>query len=173
MKTHDINHNEFRHSIVINAPIDTVFNMWLDPLLLKNWFVKDIQFTDKDKADYTCTWGGGTIEKGEIFYSKHERKISFNLKYIKCEVIMRRNKQTTIVISRLTNLYYDFDLFKLLNYSNYWTFYLTNLKTFAEYGIDLREHESREIDLKDQGLKEQEMKSKNYTASLKYKYLAK
>lgn len=161
MRTNRNNHNEFKQSIIVDAPIEKVLNMWFDPNLLKNWFVKDIQFVAKDSGEYSCTWDGGVIERGEIFYSKKERKITFSLKNIMCEVKMKRDKQGTLVVSRLTNLYYDFDLFKLLNYSNFWTFYLTNLKTYAEYGIDLREQDLKEQDINGRSLNGHQLKGQH------------
>jgi hypothetical protein len=141
MRTYRINHNEFRSSLAIEAPVDKVLEMFIDPCQLKNWFVQDIQFTDKSSGEYTCTWDGGKIQTGVFNFYKKEKKFCFNMDNIQCEVIVKKRNQGSLIVSRLTNLYFEFDLIKLLNYNCYWTFYLTNLKTFTEFGIDLREQD--------------------------------
>jgi uncharacterized protein YndB with AHSA1/START domain len=139
--------SQFTQCVAVAAPVEIVYKMWTDPQQLRSWFVADARMDLKKGGDYEWTWYGGTKEKGKILNSKKPNKLAFTFANSKCEVIVKKDKRGSLV----TLKQYDIptgekDKVNIhLNCSCGWTFYLTNLKTFLEFGIDLREKDMKRI----------------------------
>ena len=133
--------SEFTLRLPVAAPAEKVFKMWADPKMMNKWLVEDAKMKLKKNADYEWTWYGGFKDTGKILNVRKPSKIVFSFTSgSKCEVMIKKNRRGSMVILRQYNIPNN-DEHKVmhLNSSNGWTFYLTNLKTYMEYGIDLRE----------------------------------
>jgi uncharacterized protein YndB with AHSA1/START domain len=136
--------SQFTQRVAVAAPVDKVFRMWTDPKQLSSWFVSEAKMDLKKGGEYEWTWFGGSKEEGKILGVKKPNKIIFTFAHSICEVEVKKDKRGSLVILRQ----YDIptgDEEKVnihLNCSCGWTFYLTNLKTYLEFGIDLRENEN-------------------------------
>ncbi len=137
--------SQFTQRVAVAAPVDQVFKMWTDPEHLRNWFVTDAKIELKKGGKYEWKWIAGVKEKGKVIDFKKPSKITFTFAGSICEVTVKKDKRGSLVtlhqhkIPKTEKGKSDIHL----NCSCGWTFYLTNLKTYLEYGIDLREANSK------------------------------
>lgn len=133
--------SQFTQRVAVAAPVEKVFNMWTDPQLMRSWFVTDARMELKKGGEYEWTWYGGTKEKGKILDSQKPHRLTFTFAKSKCEVVVKKDKRGSLVILKQYDIPTGEDekVNIHLNCSCGWTFYLTNLKTFLEFGIDLRD----------------------------------
>ena len=139
--------SQFTQRVAVAAPVDKVYNMWTDPKQLRSWFVADARMDLKKGGEYEWTWFGGGKEKGKILGSKKPSMLAFTFANSKCEVVVKKDKSGSLVILKQYDIPTGEDekVNIHLNCSCGWTFYLTNLKTFLEFGIDLRETDLNHI----------------------------
>jgi len=132
--------SQFIQRLPVAAPAEKVFKMWTDPKMMNKWLVEDAKMPLKKNGTYEWTWYGGFKDSGKILSVRKPSKLVFTFAGSKCEVQIKKNKRGSMVTLRQYSIP-DSDEHKVvhLSCSNGWTFYLTNLKTYMEYGIDLRE----------------------------------
>jgi uncharacterized protein YndB with AHSA1/START domain len=152
----NIDWSKFTLRIPIKADIQEIYKAWITAASLESWFLRKANFyhpdeTSKDlnsdiqKGDtYEWHWHGyddSVYERGEILEanSKDLLKFVFGKAGI-VTVSMKTIDNETLV--ELTQGDIPLDEKSKLNYyvgcSNGWTFYLANLKSILEGGIDLR-----------------------------------
>jgi uncharacterized protein YndB with AHSA1/START domain len=133
--------SQFTQSVAVAAPVEKVFKMWTDPVQLRSWFLADAKIDLKKGGNFEWKWHAGVKEKGKVLSFKKPSKLSFTFAGSVCDVTFKKDKRGSLVTLRQHNIPVTekgkFDVY--LNCSCGWTFYLTNLKTYLEYGIDLRE----------------------------------
>jgi uncharacterized protein YndB with AHSA1/START domain len=137
--------SQFTQSVAVAAPVDKVFNMWADPQQLRKWFLADAKMDLKKNGSFEWEWLGGIKEYGKILDIHKPRKLSFTFAGSVCDVLIKKDKRGTLVTLHQHKIPVT-DKYKAgihLSCSCGWTFFLTNLKTFLEYGIDLRETDAR------------------------------
>ncbi len=133
--------SQFKQSVAVAAPVEKVFEMWTEPELLRNWFLADAKIELKKGGEYEWKWKAGIKERGKVLSVKKPSKLSFTFAGSVCDVTFKKDKRGSLVTLHQHSIpdtekgKYDVHL----NCSCGWTFYLTNLKTYLEYGIDLRE----------------------------------
>jgi uncharacterized protein YndB with AHSA1/START domain len=133
--------SQFTQRVAVAAPVEKVFRMWTDPVQLRSWFLADAKIDLKKGGEFEWKWLAGVKEKGKVLSVKKPTKLSFTFAGSVCDVTFKKDKRGSLVILHQHNIPETekgkFDVH--LNCSCGWTFYLTNLKTYLEYGIDLRE----------------------------------
>ena len=154
MSTYDW--SKFSCKININASIDAIYDAWTIPQQLEQWFLREANFMRSNatlrenflhiqKGDtYTWLWHGhpdDIVEKGEVLLANDKDKLQFSftaggIVTVDIGQVLDEN------IVMLTQEKIPTDEKGKVNYHigcmQGWTFYLANLKSFLEGGIDLR-----------------------------------
>ncbi|HEY0680449.1 MAG TPA: SRPBCC domain-containing protein [Chitinophagaceae bacterium] len=148
--------SEFRLRVNINAPIGTIYNAWSTGDGLTSWFLRKAAFTATggnskrgseavEQGDqYEWLWHGypdSIVEKGKILSANGKDKISFTFS-LGCPVTISIYPQSDESIVELVESNLPTDEVNMLKHyvgdSKGWIFYLTNLKSVLEGGLDLR-----------------------------------
>ena len=155
MENHDWTRFETR--ISINASLEKIFNSWTTQENLEQWFLSKAVFkTDKDLPrprasqimsgdSYTFMWHGSEdVDEGKIL---ENNTIDFlRLTFLGCEVSVEVQTEKGAHILELTQYNIPLDETSTMHYfvgcTRGWTFYLTNLKSVLEGGLDLRNKNS-------------------------------
>jgi len=148
--------SKFTRKININASIEAIYDAWTIPQQLEQWFLRDAMFTRSNgtvrekflhihKGDmYKWLWHGfadDIFEKGEVLIANEKDKLQFSftaggIVTVDIGEAMGEN------IVMLTQEKIPTDEKGKTNYHvgclTGWTFYMANLKSFLEGGIDLR-----------------------------------
>lgn len=156
--------SSFKLRIPVNATIEEMYRCWSTSAGLTSWFLREASFKSNEgvarSADepvrpgdsYTWKWYGyddEVKEEGNILSANHTDEISFSFgKAGNVTVRIFSAKNVTICELEQTNIPTDEKSKEdyHLGCSKGWVFYLANLKSFLEGGVDLR---NRNIELKD------------------------
>ncbi len=133
--------SQFTQSVAVAAPVEKVFKMWSDPEQLRKWFLSGAKMELKRNGNFEWEWLGGIKEYGKILDVHKPSRITFTFAGSVCDVRIKKDKRGALLILHQHDIPVT-DKYKAgvhLSCSCGWTFFLTNLKTFLEYGIDLRE----------------------------------
>lgn len=149
------NFSEFKLRVNIRSTVENAYRAWASPAGLESWFLK---LTVKDQNGHVRT-GEELIQEGDEYelgtYTKPDvvfltgkilkanGKDLFSLTFSKgCPVTVSiyREQDETIVQLLESNLPTDEESVRkhFVNDSKGWIFYLTNLKSVLEGGLDLR-----------------------------------
>lgn len=140
--------------IAVKAPISTIYKAWAIPEELERWFLEDVKFYDKDnnlKDKQTPAEKGLTykwkwhlyddIMKGRILETNGKDFLQFTFEE-ECivEVKLTKDREYTLIELTHKNIPTDDESkqYIRLGCASGWTFYLTNLKSVYEGGLDLR-----------------------------------
>ncbi len=156
--------SRFEQRIPINVTTDAVYNAWATQQGLESWFLREALFTNnegvsKAKSDmvrpgdtYQWRWHGwpdDVQEKGAILSANHKDEVSFSFGKagnVKVKVLNEKGsticylEQYSIPTDEQSITHYHLGCMKG------WLFYLTNLKSILEGGIDLR---NKNVELKE------------------------
>ena len=138
---------QFTLRIEIKAPPSKVFKCWTDPRELIKWFPIKAEFEARQGGQFYFEWLAGDKFSGEIirarkpslvefpFGSKGE-KVLVKIKKVRggSEIELRQYDMKTTPKDKVT---------MHLGCREGWTFFLVNLKSWLEHGIDLRGHNPR------------------------------
>ncbi|MEZ5345633.1 MAG: SRPBCC domain-containing protein [Pyrinomonadaceae bacterium] len=152
--------SKFRKRVTINAEPQAIYNAFASQIGLESWFLRKAQFLTTDgrvrKNDeliqagdkYVWLWhgyGDDESEKREILEANNRNYLVFNFSG-GCKVSVRIKKAGG---ENLLELIQEDIVFEENPYQNLfvscgegWTFYLANLKSYLEGGIDLRNKNS-------------------------------
>jgi hypothetical protein len=154
----------FKLRIPINASVEEVYKRWNSSQGLVSWFLREAHFKNnegvtKDAGEplrpgdnYLWRWYGyrdDVTEQGIILSANHKDEISFSFGkagnvsvriYTIKDMTMCELEQNNIPTDEHGKEYYH------IGCSKGWLFYLTNLKSMLEGGIDLR---NRDVELQD------------------------
>lgn len=150
------NWSEFKLRVNVNAPIGKVYAAWTSSNGLMSWFLRKAIFHSADgtprKADepvaagdaYEWYWHGypdSVVEKGKIVSVNEKDKFVFTFS-LGCPVTIGIYTQCDETIVELveSNLPTDEETMRkhYVGDSKGWIFYLANLKSVLEGGLDLR-----------------------------------
>jgi uncharacterized protein YndB with AHSA1/START domain len=142
--------------ININANMEQIYDAWTKPALLEKWFLCKARFIPKDEErrepdehirkndTYHWRWFGfskDVSEKGIVMEANGTDLLQFTFSGdTLVTVILKTEEAENIVelwqenIPKTEVAKVDYHLYCMMG----WTFYLTNLKSFLEGGIDLR-----------------------------------
>lgn len=144
----------FTKKIAIKASLNAIYDAWTKAAELEKWFLEKVSFFDANQqltdrnqnvdADHTYEWFWylyADSMKGKIVSANGKDKLQFTFEG-NCLVNINLSQKDgyTIVELRHHNIPTD-DYSKQyirLGCSNGWHFYLTNLKSVFEGGLDLR-----------------------------------
>jgi len=155
----------FNVRVNVNAPVDALYKAWATPKGIEHWFLRQAEYKGPkeeqrgntsyvEKGDsYTWRWFGypdTVTEKGSILdlNGRDFFKFSFG-KAGNCSVTIKQEHGETIVELVQDNIPVD-DQGKHAFYvgcKTGWTFYLANLKSLFEGGIDLRNKNEQLTDM--------------------------
>lgn len=156
MTRKNFNWKRFTHGIYINAPAEKIFVFIATAAGISKWFIGKAKYYYKEsnirlgnefaqKGDsYLWNWQNKALElKGMITESVENKFFGFTFSplYIVSVSLYSGGNNTRL---SLTHEYQDSsvrDDFNYLNCCTCWVFFLTNLKSVIEHGIDLRETE--------------------------------
>jgi uncharacterized protein YndB with AHSA1/START domain len=152
----EYNWNEFTKRITVNSSSREIYNAWSTQTGLESWFLRKAEFTDRNKKlkarnisieagdTYEWTWFGYPDEVHEhhtILEANGDDHIKFRFSG-GCIVSVTIKKENDETICELTQDMTPADQNKrqmfYIECGRGWTFYLTNLKSILEGGIDLR-----------------------------------
>ena len=148
--------SKFRKRITIDADSSKIYNAFATQQGLESWFLRKAQFLTSDgrvrKSDeliqkddkYFWLWhgyGDDVSEKREILEANNRNFLQFHFSG-GCKVSIRIKKADGENILELIQEDIDFDANPYQNLfvacGEGWTFYLANLKSILEGGVDLR-----------------------------------
>lgn len=150
------NWGRFVTRININAPVSALYESWATRAGMERWFLRFSEFKSKEgnlRKDnepvatgdtYTWRWHGWsdeTTEYGEILDCNGENMVRFSFGQAgNCTVTIKTEMDETIVELLQENIPETAEgkHYWHLGCKTGWTFYLANLKSMMEGGIDLR-----------------------------------
>ncbi|NEU07893.1 SRPBCC domain-containing protein [Flavihumibacter sp. R14] len=156
METEKHDWTKFTKRIGINAGISEIYKLISTPDGLESWFLRLAEFTlpgngvrtghsgiQKDDS-YRWRWYGysdETTETGKVLEANGADKIKFTFAG-ECQVTIHAYPHKEVTVVEITQENIPTDEKSKINYylgcSEGWAFYLTNLKSLLEGGIDLR-----------------------------------
>lgn len=156
MDTKDTNFSQFKLRVNVKCTIQQAYDRWATPGGLESWFLRKATFTDPEgnarkKKDaiqsgdlYDFKWYGypdEVGEKGTVIKANGKDNFSFTFS-LKCpvDISMYTEHGETIIELFESKLPTDKETVAkhFVGDSRGWIFYLTNLKSVLEGGLDLR-----------------------------------
>jgi uncharacterized protein YndB with AHSA1/START domain len=148
----------FTLRITIKASILEIFNYWDHPKKIELFFLEKADFvtasnssrnknTAIEKGDtYTWKWyGSSIIATGEVIHNNYKDELAFT--FFNCRVVVKVFEYEGEHMLELTQSNIPTDEESKANIhigcTRGWTFYMTNLKSIIEGGIDLRNHHEK------------------------------
>ena len=152
----DYDWSQFTSRIIINAPVQNIYDSWAKQDGLEKWFLRQALFADSNKKikarneynqpgdSYKWLWFGypdTVLEEGEILTANGKDHLQFTFAK-KCIVTIRIITEQGENICELVQSEIPTDELSKINYHlgcmTGWTFYFANLKYILEGGLDLR-----------------------------------
>lgn len=144
----------FTKRIAVRAPLSAIYAAWTTPEELEKWFLEEVKFYDLDKnrttsqqtaeTGFTYKWKWHIYDdlmKGRILEANGKDLFRFTFEG-ECivEVKLKTEREYTIVELTHKNIPTDDESkqYIRLGCASGWTFYLINLKSVYEGGLDLR-----------------------------------
>jgi hypothetical protein len=162
METHEW--NKFKLRVNINANPADVYRSWTTSDALESWFLRNAIFTDakgkvRDRHEtvqpgdsYEWYWHGypdTILEKGRVLQSNGKNQFSFTFS-MGCPVTISIYTEANETILELVESDLPTDTSTMLKHfvgdSRGWIFYMVNLKSVLEGGLDLR---NKKIEISD------------------------
>jgi uncharacterized protein YndB with AHSA1/START domain len=139
--------SEFTLKAAYNASPAKLFKLWTKENELCKWFLVSAKMELRKGGEYEWEWMMGAREKGKVLAVKKNSLFRFTFAGGICEVKFRRAGKGCLVILRQYDIPID-EKHKVgthLSCSIGWTFFLTNLKSYIETGVDLREYDQKHL----------------------------
>ncbi len=150
---------QFNKRIAIKAPIEVIYNAWTIPSQIENWFLKSAKFqyengVDLDPAEtiqqgmnYQWNWFlYNETEFGKITVANGKNHLQFTFAgQCLVDILLTEELGHTVVALIQTNIPTDDESKQNIRIgcSSGWSFYLVNLKSVYEGGLDLRTKDER------------------------------
>ena len=158
------NWNSVKKRIFVNKPIEDVYRCWATKSILETWFLEKSDFKSNNKQrklnelvhkgdKFEWKWNNWDFtEKGEILEANGKDSISFTFGsggkvHIILKTIDAGTEITLIQDDIPTDEKNKMDIF--VGCITGWTFWLTNLKAYLEYGITLHSKGLKQDDTTD------------------------
>lgn len=148
--------SKFRTRIPVKAGIQEIYDAWTTAVHIQKWFLRSAEYTTPDGSirqagspveagdQYTWMWfgyGNDVYQKGRIIEANGKNLFRFSFEG-NCEVSVSIQEEAGEVVVELVQSNIPLDDKSRANIhvgcSGGWTFYLANLKSILEGGIDLR-----------------------------------
>ena len=156
---------KFEQKIFLEKPLPEVFLAWTTAKGLKKWFLKEVKIEAADghlRAEsedlktgdrYSWEWYYPAKEKGHVLEVQENKLFKFTFgmsEGVPINVTVRFesvNGCTKVTLQQSEiGLSEDSRIQDYLGCSTGWCFFLTNLKSILEHGIDLREKKSQYLE---------------------------
>ena len=165
MSTQPIDWSRFTVRINVKAPIETLYKAWATRAGIEHWFLRFSEYKKKDGTlrqndeltaagdSYKWMWYGypdSVVEEGEILDCNGRDFFKFIFgKAGNCTVTIKEEESEKIVELVQDNIPTDDHgkQFWHIGCKTGWTFYLANLKSMMEGGVDLRNRNEKIQDL--------------------------
>lgn len=146
--------SQFTKRIPVNATTRAIYNAWSIPEEIEKWFLAKAEYVSPEgilkpkfervKAgdEYTWRWHGfpgGAPESGRIVEANGHNTFSFTFAdtcIVEVSILPEKNEKIVQLIQK--KIAPDENLRLFIGCGEGWTFYLANLKSVLEGGIDLR-----------------------------------
>ena len=138
--------SEFRLRVNIRVPIDKAYAAWATPAGLESWFLRKAIVKGNSYEWYWFGYPDSMVEKGTITAANGANLFAFTFS-MGCPVSISFYTEQEETIVELVESGLPDDETGLKQYmsdSKGWIFYLTNLKSVLEGGLDLR---NRKVEL--------------------------
>jgi Activator of Hsp90 ATPase homolog 1-like protein len=148
--------SSFTLRVPVSSTVQKIYDCWATQQGLESWFLRKAEFTKPDGSKrimnehiqigdvYEWLWfgyGDDVVERREVIEANGKDRFQFVFSG-GCIVTVSIKQESSETICELeqTNIPLDQDpkMNLCLNCSSGWTFYLTNLKSVIEGGLDLR-----------------------------------
>jgi uncharacterized protein YndB with AHSA1/START domain len=154
MTEHNFNKSEFHHSILLNIPVEKVYYYAATPEGICKWFLGEAIYKDSNgtrrepavpaETGDTFIWkwlAKDLCIEGTILNTvKNEKFVfTFGKSFIITITLSVNDGRTMFTLQQEYTSGAVKNDFAFINCCVCWTFFLTNLKSAAEHGIDLRE----------------------------------
>lgn len=143
----------FKKRISVNTSEEKLFDFWTTQSTIEKWFLSQAQFYRPDKSKresnskievgdtYEWMWhGSDNVAEGEVLEINGRNYLEFT--FLGCVVSVNIKEEDGENVVELTQKEIPLDERSRMSYfvgcSRGWTFYLANLKSILEGGIDLR-----------------------------------
>jgi uncharacterized protein YndB with AHSA1/START domain len=157
--------DQFKLRVNIKSSIEKIYKAWATKAGLESWFLREAVFQDEmgntrsateliqENDTYTMLWHGYpniVAERGQVLKANGENEFSFTFS-LGCPVSVKifTEQDESIVELIESNLPLDEET-RMKHYfgdSKGWVFYLTNLKSVLEGGLDLRNKKVELVDM--------------------------
>jgi hypothetical protein len=151
--------SSFTLRIPVNSSIESIYNAWSTSAGIEKWFLASAEFTspgsgprdphDNVQAGDTYLWKwfgfpGGSPEPGKIIEANGRDRVAFTFaKNCTVTISVLNVDGENIVELKQANIPPDENLGIYFGCSSGWIFYMTNLKSILEGGIDLRNKDEK------------------------------
>ena len=159
----DFNWTQFSKRIFVNSDLETVYNSWTKSEELEKWFLSNASFYSKENKKilptensisdnvYKWSWfAQNHYEEGSVINANGIDCLEFTFAG-NCKVLVELSKEKNQTLIKLTQTEIPLDDNSKENIrlgcAFGWTFYLLNLKSVLEGGIDLRNKDIELIDV--------------------------
>jgi hypothetical protein len=132
--------SEFRLRVNIRVPVDKAYAAWATPAGLESWFLRKAILKDNYYEWYWFGYPDDVVEKGTITAANGSNLFAFTFS-LGCPVNISFYREHDETIVELVESGLPDDEMGIKHYvsdSKGWIFYLTNLKSVLEGGLDLR-----------------------------------
>ena len=150
----NFNWSQFSKRVFVNSDIETVYNFWTKSEELEKWFLSKASFFTKEgqkilptentisESVYKWNWfAQNHYEEGSVNTANGIDRIEFTFAG-NCKVLVELSKEGNQTLVKLTQTEIPLDNNSKENIrlgcAFGWTFYLLNLKSVLEGGLDLR-----------------------------------
>jgi uncharacterized protein YndB with AHSA1/START domain len=131
--------------IAIDAPPEKVFQAWTDDKVVIKWFTVKAEMEPKKKGRIIWEWlGGDKLETKNIDFVPPKKFVfPFGSKGEQVAVTIVPDGNGSVCELRQTKMKTDSKsrISMHMGCKQGWTFFLTNLKSYLEHGVDLRSHD--------------------------------
>lgn len=139
--------SEFTLKAAVKGSPAKIYKYWTDEKLICKWFLKQAHIEPKGGGDYEIAWVAGGTERGKVLAVRKDSLFKFTFAGSVCEVKFKKDKRGCLIVLRQFKIPTD-EMNRVgthLSCSLGWSFYLANLKSVLEGGLDLRERDPKQI----------------------------
>lgn len=146
--------SKFTKRITVNSNMRAIYNAWAIPAEIERWFLASAEYKTSDNKSrsknervlsgdtYEWKWHGypnGAVERGKILEANGHDALSFTFadECVVDVIILSENGEKVVQLLQ-KQIKPDENLQVYVGCGEGWTFYLANLKSVLEGGVDLR-----------------------------------